>query len=91
MPSYVKDIPYIPVCEMDLSSAKKQHSTLGNHGCVTPAIGERANVQNVQANFFESISNCAVTPAVLSIISPYNAAFAPEKNNNTKTINRAVQ
>ena len=27
MPSYLKEIPYIPVCEMDLSSAKKRYSS----------------------------------------------------------------
>ena len=46
---------YIPVCEMDLSSAKKRHSTLGEQGSVTPDLGERANVQATtaeeQANF----------------------------------------
>ena len=36
MPSCVKEIPYIPVCEMDLSSAKKRHSTLGQQGSATP-------------------------------------------------------
>ena len=71
MPSYVKEIPYIPVCEMDLSSAKKRYSTLGEQGSVTPDHRERANVQATtaeeQANFFEIISMCGIKPAILSI------------------------
>ena len=84
MPSYVKEIPYIPVCEMDLSSAKKRHSTLGEQGSATPDPRERRNVQATtaeeQANFFERISNCWIKPAILSIIGPYNAAFVPVEN-----------
>ena len=49
MPSYVKEIPYIPVSEMDLSSAKKRHSSLGEQG--------RGNVQETtaeeEANFLK--------------------------------------
>lgn len=42
MPSYVKEILYIPVCEMDLSSAKKRHSTFGEQDLLpeTPERGE---------------------------------------------------
>ena len=84
MPSYVKEIPYIPVCEMDLSSAKKRHSTLGEQGSATPDPRERRNVQATtaeeQANFFERISNCGIKPAILSIVAPYNAAFVPVEN-----------
>lgn len=74
MPSYVKEIPNIPVCEMDLSSAKKWYSTLGEQGSATPDHRERANVQATtaeeQANFFEIISMCGIKPAILSILSP---------------------
>ena len=83
-PSYVREIPYIPVCEMDLSSAKQRHSTLGEQGPATPNPRERGNVQATtaeeQANFFESISNCGIKAAILSIVAPYNAAFVPDEN-----------
>ena len=29
MPAYVREIPYLPVAEMDMSSARKRHSILG--------------------------------------------------------------
>lgn len=84
MPSYVKEIPYIPVCEMDLSSAKKRHSSLGEQGSATPDPRERRNVQATtaeeKANFFERISDCWIKPAILSIVAPYNAAFVPVEN-----------
>ena len=84
MPSYVKEIPYIPVCEMDLSSAKKRHSSLGEQGSATPDPRERRNVQATtaeeEANFFERISDCWIKPAILSIVAPYNAAFVPVEN-----------
>ncbi|CAH3151841.1 unnamed protein product, partial [Porites lobata] len=48
---------------------------------------ERANVQATtaekQAYFFESISNCEIKPAILSIIAPYNAAFVPTEKKTT--------
>ena len=84
MPSYVKEIPYIPVSEMDLSSAKKRHSSLGEQGSATPDPRERRNVQETtaeeEANFFERISNCWIKPDILSIVAPYNAAFIPVEN-----------
>lgn len=84
MPSYVKEIPYIPVSEMDLSSAKKRHSSLGEQGSTTPDPRERRNVQETtaeeEANFFERISNCWIKPDILSIVAPYNAAFVPVEN-----------
>ena len=84
MPSYVKEIPYIPVCEMDLSSAKKRHSSLGEQGSATPDPRERRNVQATtaeeEANLFERISNCCIKPDILSIVAPYNAAFVPVEN-----------
>ena len=79
MPSYVKEISYILVCEMDLSSAKKRQSTLGEQVSATPDLREKANVQATtaeeQANVFESISICGIKPAILSIVAAYNAAF----------------
>jgi len=35
MPSYVDGVPYISICEMDLSSVKKRYSTLGEQGSAT--------------------------------------------------------
>lgn len=56
-------------------------------GCATPDPRERANVQATtaekQAYFFESISNCEIKPAILSIIAPYNAAFVPAEKKTT--------
>ena len=81
MPLQVKEIPYIPAYEMDLSFAKKRHSTLGEQGPATLDPRERANVQATtaeeQANFVESISICGIKPTILSIVAPYNAAFEP--------------
>ena len=69
---------------MDLSSAKKQYSTLGEQGSATPDHRERANVQattaEAHANFFEIISMSGFKPAILSIVSPYNAGFVRGEN-----------
>ena len=82
LPSYVKNIPYIPVCDMDLSSGKKRCSTLGKQGYATPEIN-RADIPATSAeersNVFENISRCGIKPAILSLISPYNAAFMPNE------------
>ena len=83
-PSYVKEMPYIPVCEMDLSSSKKRHSTLGEQGSATPDLRETANVQAItaeeQANFFESSSICGIRPVILSVVATYNPAFVRVEN-----------
>ncbi|XP_068743560.1 uncharacterized protein [Montipora capricornis] len=82
LPSYVKNIPYIPVCDMDLSSAKKRYSTLGEQGYATPEVN-RADIPETsaeeRANFCGNISRCGIKPAILSLISPYNAAFMPNE------------
>ena len=52
MPSYMKEIPYIPVCEMDLSSAKKRHSTLDEQGSATPDPRERSNHSRRRGQLF---------------------------------------
>ena len=52
MPSYMKEIPYIPVCEMDLSSAKKRHSTLDEQGSATPDPRERSNHRRRRGQLF---------------------------------------
>lgn len=46
---------------------------------VLPQTPEREQMskQPQQKNFFESISNYEINPAILSIIAPYNAAFLP--------------
>ena len=94
MPSYVKEIPYLLLCEMDLSSAKKRHSTLGEQAYATPDR-TRANVpetsEEEQAHFFDSISKCGIKPAILSLIAPHNAAFVPETRSLPKPPNRAIQ
>ena len=78
MPSYVRDIPYIPVSEMDLFSAKKRYTTLGEQSCATAEVN-RANVQALSteeiASFLENVSKCGIKPAILSLVPPYNASF----------------
>ena len=54
-----------------------------------PQTTERANVQATtaeeQANFFEIISMCGIKPAILSIVTPYNAGFVRDENKTMPT------
>ena len=80
MPSYVKEIPYSPVYEIDFSSAKKRQQSLGQPSSAIAV--NRAEVQGPsveeQTKFYQNISKCGVKPAILSLIQPFSALFVPK-------------
>ena len=61
---------------------KKRCSTLGEQGYATPEVNRvdiPATSAEERSNFFENILRCGIKPAILSLISPYNAAFMPNE------------
>ena len=76
---YVREIPYLPVSEIDFTSAKEKHelmlekqvtpmATRSNPGIQTTRTPAPASEE--QKSFFSSISGPAVKPAVLSLVTP---------------------
>ena len=91
LPSHVREIPYLPVCDMDFTSAKKKYDLMVENE-VTPSgtrsdpgiktTGIPAPTADEQKFFFESISKTQVKPAVLSLVPPFNEQFACKEIDN---------
>ncbi|XP_022777612.1 uncharacterized protein LOC111319046 [Stylophora pistillata] len=79
MPSYVKEIPYMPVSDMDLTSANKLRKQLEEpDGSKQRAEKKRPQIEVTTAserdNFFKEIFNYGKS-AILSLTPPYNSSF----------------
>ena len=79
LPSHVREIPYLPVSEMDFTSAKKKHELMVEKQVTPMATRSNPGIQTTrtpaptseeQKSFFSSISGTAVKPAVLSLVTP---------------------
>lgn len=91
MPSYLKDIPYLPVCKMDFTSAKRKHNLLQEEDLLPSAC--QPNILDVKkqvaspsgkekAVFFDNISSLKSKPVILSLIKTLNINFVPKTNSN---------
>ncbi|PFX15562.1 hypothetical protein AWC38_SpisGene20214 [Stylophora pistillata] len=87
MPAYVKDIPYIPVNEMDFTSAKKKFDMLQTQN-VIPTTSRRmpANdrppskaTDEEMANLFHQLSMAGTKPAILSLVPGYSDGYKPSE------------
>ena len=89
--SHVREIPYLPVSEMDFTSAKKKHELMVEKQ-VTPK-GTRSNpgiqttrtpvpTSEEQKSFFTSISGSTLKPAVLSLVTPFNEQYTYKEIDN---------
>lgn len=82
LPTHVKKVPYLPVSDVDFSSAKKKHKSLSCGEEVErsqPSRG-RKSIQLV-APSMEDIANCyrGIAAAVLSVVAPFNEEFVPKQ------------
>lgn len=92
MPGYVKQVPYIPVCEMDFTSSKTKHKLLLENQ-ITPSaslltpddIPARSNIPSTsseeQLQFFKNIAACSTRPVILSLVPKLNETYIPKENN----------
>ena len=88
VPKYQKEIPYLPVKDLDFTSAKKsyhitmcspqgscsQWSSQEKGSCVTVKKPESSELDN----FFTKLSQCSTKPAILSIVTPYSDSYIPK-------------
>ena len=86
LPAYVKDIPYLPVSDMDFTSAKKKKELLLEKQ-VTPTATRELPPQRPtnnttspeeQAKFCRMIVQSNSKPAILSLVSPFSDLFVPK-------------
>lgn len=90
MPGYVKQVPYIPVCEMDFSSAKTRHKKLTENldsspvSSANPAIPAPSNEE--QLEFFRNIAAGFGKSSVLSLVPNLNKAFIHKNTNLPKSL-----
>ena len=91
LPSHVREIPYLPVSEMDFTSAKKKHELMVEKRVTPMAIRSNPGIQNTrtpaptseeQKSFFASISGSTVKPAVLSLVTPFNEQYSCKEIDN---------
>ena len=84
LPSHLRDIPYLPISEMDFTFAKKKHELMIEKQVTPMATRANPGVQTMrtpaptpeeQTNFFTSISGSTVKPAVLSLVAPFNEQY----------------
>lgn len=87
MPAYVKDIPYIPVNEMDFTSAKKKFDMLQTQNVIPttsrrmPANDRPPNKATDEevANLFHQLSMAGTKPAILSLVPGYSDGYKPSE------------
>ncbi len=85
IPSYQKEIPYLPIKDLDFSSAKKKHkaqATSTTNQMDPKSKQEGCSVSkpdNFEMNsFFKKLSESETRPAILSIVSPYSDNYIPK-------------
>lgn len=91
IPSYMKDIPYLPACKMDFTSAKRKHTLLEENDVVpnaslAEALDLKRNVAlpsaEEKAAFLDNISSSNSKPVILSLIKPFSERFVPKTNSS---------
>lgn len=89
MPTYMKDIPYLPICRMEFTSAKQKQSLLQEKDVqpsaslpeVPRVISNVAVPSNdEQQAFYTNISSSKCKPVILSLVKPFNKLFIPKAN-----------
>ena len=91
LPSHVREIPYLPVSEVDFTSAKKKQELMVEKQVTPMATTSNPGIQTTrtpaptseeQKSFFSSISGTAVKPAVLSLVTPFNEQYTCKEIDN---------
>lgn len=88
LPSHIKKVPYLPVSEIDFTSAKKRmhHLEAGegkteekrrkSQSTLFPPSEDEKNI------FFSALAAVKVDSSVLSLVPPYNQKFIAKENEN---------
>ncbi|EDO32490.1 predicted protein [Nematostella vectensis] len=97
MPSYVKEIPYMPVSEMDLTSAKRLRKQIDEPETVKlTSIKQRYDIEmpsvEERTDFYNELSGHCKS-AILSLIPTHNTLYMPHEVNQDlpKTVIEQIQ
>ncbi|XP_048582277.1 uncharacterized protein LOC125561824 [Nematostella vectensis] len=97
MPSYVKEIPYMPVSEMDLTSAKRLRKQIDEPETVKlTSIKQRSDIEmpsvEERTDFYNELSGHCKS-AILSLIPTHNTLYMPHEVNQDlpKTVIEQIQ
>jgi hypothetical protein len=101
MPGYVKQIPYIPVCEMDFCSSKTKHKLLLEQQKI-PSASLPATVNltpnrtpftsnEEQHHFFQNIAGCSTKPAILALVPDLNDIYVPKDNASLTIVQKDIE
>lgn len=83
LPSYQREIPYLPVKDIDFTSAKGKQkmnevNTSQDQVSTSGSTNVEAQDQSALDNFFKELSKCGTKPAILSIVDPYSDNYVPK-------------
>ena len=89
IPSYQKDIPYVPLHKLDFSSAKSKKSKIDSTGTIASSSKKTTTTASVKKvphhpspdelqSFYLKISQCNSKPAILSLIPQHAHDFVPK-------------
>ena len=88
-PSFQKDIPYLPVKDIDFTSAKAKKRKLeessadaqasSHHPGPSPSVRMTISPTSLELqNFFQELSKCGSRPVILSLIPEHAHNFIPK-------------
>jgi hypothetical protein len=92
LPSHVKEVPYLPVCEVNFSSAHKKYDKLCEDKTeeTVPKVYKKSSVTAPSSDeikkFFTGIAQCGSKSIILSIVPPFNKDFLPKNTYLPDTI-----
>lgn len=88
MPGHVKNVPYLPISQIDFTSPKRNYSkTCEPSSLCTPTPNKKkiTRPSNYEMNaFFNGIASSKIKPAVLSVMPNFNESYIPKEINVPK-------
>ena len=94
VPSFQKDIPYLPVKDIDFRSAKRKKMEMECKGLCTPPTevqpfkmkDQLQAPTDIELNeFFDKLSKCNTKPAILSTVPEYALGYVPKSSLDSFT------
>ena len=78
IPGYQRDIPYLPVKNLDFTSAKAKQKMIEIKTSKETRVFTKAPDSSEFNNFFEKLSKSGTKPGILSFVDPYSDNYVPK-------------
>ena len=91
VPKFQKEMPYLPVKEIDFSSPKSKKRAIDNvlDNSQSPSISLSVKSKAIQPPdekeliaFFQTLSQCGTKPAILSLVPQYASSYVPKSRQS---------